>query len=386
MLSLCAGAALGVACQPGGGVKLAAGVIYHEINLPEGPWWIHVIEIDLPRAWKAGIRLRAANPASGGLEKTSVIARNALAAVNGDFYLELNDQRIRVAGLQILDGCLQQPPQGRSAFAITRNGQPLIAVFRLEAGLLAADGQTLRIAHLNRDPAAAEMSFLQPCCVRADRDSVSAEFGYQLQRLTPASAINDTVPARVMQVRRRAWPLLLEPDQWLVAAGANYPQADRILPGDTVRVFLRLLPKDGQLPDPGDLQEAISGGPRILRDGRVSIEYAEEHLNRNFAEEQHPRTAIGYSRDGRILFLVTVDGRQPGYSVGMSLAELADFMRRRLAEFARSRENAYQGLNLDGGGSTTMVVRQQVVNRPSDQTGERVVASALLVVGPESSR
>ncbi|MFC1526963.1 phosphodiester glycosidase family protein, partial [Candidatus Latescibacterota bacterium] len=80
--------------------------------------------------------------------------------------------------------------------------------------------------------------------------------------------------------------------------------------------------------------------------------------------------------------MVTVDGRQPGYSVGMSLAELADLMARKLTYFARSRSNAYQAINLDGGGSTTMVVRRQVVNRPSDQTGERPVANALLVVGP----
>ena len=48
---------------------------------------------------------------------------------------------------------------------------------------------------------------------------------------------------------------------------------------------------------------------------------------------------------------------------------------------------AYQAMNLDGGGSTTMVIRQQVVNRPSDQTGERPVANALLVtLGPGSGR
>ena len=69
-----------------------------------------------------------------------------------------------------------------------------------------------------------------------------------------------------------------------------------------------------------------------------------------------------------------------GYSVGMSLQELAEFMHTRLAEFSRAKTNAYQGLNLDGGGSTTMVVEEQVVNKPSDPTGERPVANALLVV------
>ena len=51
-----------------------------------------------------------------------------------------------------------------------------------------------------------------------------------------------------------------------------------------------------------------------------------------------------------------------------------------IGRFSASGANAHQGLNLDGGGSTTMVVGGQVVNRPSDQTGEREVANALLVV------
>ena len=78
---------------------------------------------------------------------------------------------------------------------------------------------------------------------------------------------------------------------------------------------------------------------------------------------------------------MVVDGRQPGYSVGMTLEELAHFMRTQLGNFSLSKENAYQGLNLDGGGSSTMVVEGEVVNSPSDQTGERPVANALVIAG-----
>ena len=67
--------------------------------------------------------------------------------------------------------------------------------------------------------------------------------------------------------------------------------------------------------------------------------------------------------------------------MGMTLEELAHFMRMRLGNFSLSQENAYQGLNLDGGGSTTMVVKGEVVNSPSDQTGERPVANALIIAG-----
>ena len=130
------------------------------------------------------------------------------------------------------------------------------------------------------------------------------------------------------------------------------------------------------------LEEAVGGGPRIIRDGGVSIENQREGLGREFALERHPRTAVGHSRDGRAVFLVTVDGHQPGYSVGMSLEELARFMASQLASFSHTRVNAHQAVNLDGGKSTTMVVREQVVNRPSYPTGEQPVANALTVVAP----
>ena len=60
----------------------------------------------------------------------------------------------------------------------------------------------------------------------------------------------------------------------------------------------------------------------------------------------HPRTAVGLSEDGRWLFLLVIDGRQPGYSVGATLRETAGWLQ---------RLGAWSGLNLDGGGSTTLV-------------------------------
>jgi exopolysaccharide biosynthesis protein len=74
----------------------------------------------------------------------------------------------------------------------------------------------------------------------------------------------------------------------------------------------------------------------------------------------HPRTAVGLSRDGRYLMLLIIDGRQPGYSLGATLDETADWL---------LRFGAHDGLNLDGGGSTTLVRASAsgpvVLNRPS---------------------
>jgi exopolysaccharide biosynthesis protein len=76
------------------------------------------------------------------------------------------------------------------------------------------------------------------------------------------------------------------------------------------------------------------------------------------------------------LVLVTVDGRQPRKSVGLTLEELAQLM---------IELGCREALNLDGGGSTTLVIRNRVVNSPSDQSGERPVSDALLIY-PQAGR
>ncbi|MBY0262968.1 MAG: phosphodiester glycosidase family protein [Phycisphaerales bacterium] len=91
--------------------------------------------------------------------------------------------------------------------------------------------------------------------------------------------------------------------------------------------------------------------------------------------KRHPRTAAGVSADGRTLVLVVIDGRQKDWSVGMTLPELADLLIQR---------GCTAGVNLDGGGSTTMAYtppggEMKVMNRPSDGR-PRAVANALAVV------
>ncbi|HHT26873.1 MAG TPA: phosphodiester glycosidase family protein [Firmicutes bacterium] len=113
---------------------------------------------------------------------------------------------------------------------------------------------------------------------------------------------------------------------------------------------------------------AVSGGPRLVADGQVFITSADEQFRSDVTQGRAPRTAIGITADYQIL-LVTVDGRQLNHSIGMTLEELAHLM---------IELGAVQAMNLDGGGSTTMVVDDVVVNRPSNGSA-RAVSSALLV-------
>jgi exopolysaccharide biosynthesis protein len=114
-----------------------------------------------------------------------------------------------------------------------------------------------------------------------------------------------------------------------------------------------------------DVRDLVGGGPVLLRDGAVAVGACSQPIcGRN------PRTAAGITEEGVIL-LVVVDGRQAGYSGGMTLLELATFMR---------SLGAVDATNLDGGGSSTVVVQGDVMNRPSDGR-QRAVPSAIVVSG-----
>ena len=123
--------------------------------------------------------------------------------------------------------------------------------------------------------------------------------------------------------------------------------------------------------------QAIGGRIRLVKNGRVN-EMIEKHHHaqkkhtpgkrqRDLALSYEPRTALGYNEQK--LILVVADGRQTGYSTGLSLYRLASL----LIEFG-----AKEAINLDGGSSSTFVVDGKVVNRPSGQ-GERDVLNAVLI-------
>lgn len=126
----------------------------------------------------------------------------------------------------------------------------------------------------------------------------------------------------------------------------------------------------------GTIEQAIGGGPRLIRDGKVTVENTTEGIGKDFCTTRHPRTAIGFDKDLKSMVLVVVDGRQPGYSTGISLYDLADLMK----EFG-----CYNAMNLDGGGSSGMYVLDKYINKPSDAKGPRPVVNCLAVIREQKS-
>jgi exopolysaccharide biosynthesis protein len=115
-------------------------------------------------------------------------------------------------------------------------------------------------------------------------------------------------------------------------------------------------------------RDAVGGAGLLMMNGRTLDDWSEERIAEGFDTTRHPRTMIG--EDGTSIWLITVDGRQPWLSLGMTFTELQGLAR---------RLGLRSALNLDGGGSTTMVVRGVIVNSPSDAAGPRPVSDAIVV-------
>lgn len=126
-------------------------------------------------------------------------------------------------------------------------------------------------------------------------------------------------------------------------------------------------------PEWDSVLDAIGGGPQLIRDGEIDILIEEEGIDATSGiapYSRQPRTFLGWHSDTKKVYLVTVDGRQQNWSVGMTMEEGAQLLK---------DIGCNQGLNYDGGGSTTAWVNGTVVNSPSDGF-ERQVKTAWVVV------
>ena len=124
-----------------------------------------------------------------------------------------------------------------------------------------------------------------------------------------------------------------------------------------------------------DMYMGIGGGPILVKGDSIHVSYNEEIFWGSGVglSNRDPRTAVGYTADGRAILLVT-DGRQVA-SQGFSLPEMAQVM---------IDLGCTEAINLDGGGSSQMAVTNQLINRPGGGTYQRPVTSFLAVVPADS--
>jgi len=155
---------------------------------------------------------------------------------------------------------------------------------------------------------------------------------------------------------------------FVISPGDQASMMQGIRPGDTVRLHYTITPR----PDKR-VRHVLTGTPRLVRDGKANPEYETEGSKaRRFVRGELARTAVGISRGGDTLFLVAIDSPcRVEARRGMNLEQLAILMQ---------SLGAYEALNFDGGGSTSMAVRGEMVSRQGEGYSRRRVSNALLVM------
>lgn len=340
--------------------QLATGVTLSTMSDPSGPWTGKVIEVAPSAVWRLETVL--AQDSLPGLETTSSMARrtNALVAINGDFALPGG----RPVHAFAREGRLVQTPQslGRNVAVDTRSGQPHLGFPSLDVQLTVdATRQHGAISKINSGASGGDsLALTTPEGTGAASVPGSSCAGRLRANGTP-SLLPDGRMAQgysVAEVACGSTPLSAGGDVVTAPLGGTFaPLLQDLSPGDTVTV-------SWSVGWPGVL-DTVGGNPTLMESGTImagNVDGTDAFSRRN------PRTAVGYRADGTIL-LVTIDGRESDGSAGMTLRELAELFR---------RLGATDALNLDGGGSTTMVIGREVQNNPSDGR-ERPVSSALVL-------
>jgi exopolysaccharide biosynthesis protein len=325
----------------------------------EGPWLINALRIDLNQA---KLQFVHALDEGVGLETVSSLAARygAVAAINGGYFRTTGTFRGDSIGTLMLNKRLiSEPNNERASVGLLPDGRALVFGHLRFAGRISSGANARKINGLNRPVADGELVIFTP--------------EFHRTTLTPPDGVEVTVRNnRILSVHDKAGSSPIPSGGYIISAVGDSREwvLKKLRRGMKLSLSMKLEPVDVNRSTEWSQVEAITaGGPQLIKEGRVSITHDSEKINAAFVNDRHPRTAIAKLKSGRIL-LLTVDGRQPEVSVGMSLPGLAEL----LLEFG-----AVEAINLDGGGSTTMVVKSKIVNRPSDQTGERPISDAVLV-------
>jgi len=321
-------------------------------------WTIHVLMID-PR--RAKMKLAQAMDEIAGAETTSSMAarHKAIAAINGGYFRTTGIARGEPVGALVIGGkLLSEPVKQRAALAVADDGENLrLAISRVDfKAELRAGGKVAReINGFNRPRENNELIVFTP---EFHRTTLTGPDGVEITVAGGrVAALIDGAGSQVIPHDGLALSASGAAREWALA---NLRRGMRI----EIKTEIAATPSIPFKPD-----FIIGAGPQLLASGKFVAQAEAANYSESLMRLRHPRTAAGWREDGRLI-LVTVDGRQPQKSVGMTIEELANLM----FEFG-----CHEAINLDGGGSTTMVINNKIVNSPSDQTGERPVSDALLI-------
>jgi hypothetical protein len=337
---------------------------------------MYVIEVDLSNPY---VRLDVMTGQNGKFTKRNSVLgmaqeTGAVAGINGDYFnTSLEGAPL---GPQISAGELMSTPSeltGMYAFALTKNRVPMIDLFTFQGSVTAADGTAYPLAGINK---AAYMTEPDKRYSHVDALYIYTSAWAQVERpknssTTPTEVLvqNDTV----VRISEKASLAMLPPEDGYILR-AHGKAADFVLqhlkPGDRVSAsYLLQSAVTGKPFDPAEFETMIGGHTILVNEGKPVANFSRSV---DSLGGYRSRTGLGYSKDGRYVYLITVSGY--GDSQGMSLREFQEAM---------TMAGVWKGLNLDGGGSTTMVTRplgetSATLTHPTDYgTQQRLVVNGL---------
>lgn len=330
------------------------------------PCNINIIEINSTDKNYSILSVKSSNKIHNSREKVSDIVKrnrnkNITIGINADFFYPDGD----IVNNQIAEGeFVKGTKSNRSQIAFTFSNEPFINIFSFSGKLILKDNKEISIDALNQKRGFDSIVIYNKYWGNSTNTGGSGiEYVF-----TPIDSTNVNKPFRAVIKSILDSNATITNNQYVLSASDNKKNTtlSSLQINDTILISLNIQP------DINNVKELVGGLPQIIKDG-INIAHSQalkEGANEKFSLTRHPRTAIGYSRDKAKLYLITVDGRQK-CSAGMTLNELSEFM---------LFLGCYNALNLDGGGSTTLVINDKIINHPSDVTGERPVGNALLII------
>ncbi len=326
---------------------------------PHGPVAIHVVVGPRPTGLYA-LRPALSNETIQGTERLTSIQRRlsssaTMVGINGDFF----DDSGRPSGVLLRDGVVESPPYGdRSSVGVFAEGS--LDVRRIEFfGTWGGLGQRRTLNDLNQLPGPNGFSLFTPSFGPATPPQAGMTEAVIFP--FPPTAPNTDLIGPVIQIAGAGGTPIPRGGAVLAARGTAAQRLIEEAPLGT-NLALRLIFR----PEWTGIAQAVGGGPVLVRQSGPVFR-AHEAFSSSQLAPRAPRTGVGQLADGRILMVVT-DGRRPGYSVGMTNFELAQTL---------VRLGAVTGSALDGGGSSTLAFNGELLNRPSDPSGERPTSTAL---------
>jgi len=322
------------------------------------PLSIHILEIDPKKVTIA--EARALNDGIGRETVSSIAARRgALAATNGGFFriggrLDGEPEGIlRVRSQWYSDADL---PRGAIGWSFPYK-EAWISRLTMKWSL-DFDGVSYPVDGFNRP--------------RGEAEAVLYNWVFHRSTLTDPGGHETIILGKKVVFIGDRGDTAIPANAFVYSTGPKSPaRVTEISRNSTVNLSYRIEQEgeeSGSARDWDNMNYIVGGTPVLIREGRIVEDFEAEKVREGFIKDRHPRTAVGLRADGTWV-LAVVDGRQPALSVGMTLSELAEFMK---------SLGCISALNLDGGGSSTMVVRGKVLNSPSDAAGERPVSDAII--------